>query len=200
MLKVGITGGIGSGKTVVCGVFETLGIPVLYADEAGRFLMENDASVMDSIRLLFGDEIFAGGKLDRETVASIVFRQPEILQKLNAIIHPATQAYSLQWMERQYGAPYVIKEAAIFFESGTYADMDVMIGVSAPQKLRLLRAASRDGVGQEKIMARMASQMDETEKMERCDYVILNDETEAIIPQVLSLHKILLQKAAEKNA
>ena len=199
MLKVGITGGIGSGKTVVCRVFETLGIPVFYADGAGKFLMENDALVMNSIRLLFGEEIYMGGKLDRERVSSIVFRQPDKLKELNAIVHPAAQRYSLQWMQKQGNAPYVIKEAAIFFESGTYTEMDVMVGVTAPQQLRLLRATQRDGVSQEKIMQRMSFQMDEEEKMSRCDYVIHNDDTQPIIPQVLHTHQEILKRATAQT-
>lgn len=196
MLKVGITGGIGSGKTIVCRVFEALGIPVFYADGAGRFLMEHDALVMNSIRMLFGEEIYNGGLLDRERVSSIVFRQPEKLQELNAIVHPAAQRYSLQWMQQQKGVAYVIKEAAIFFESGTYIDMDVMVGVTAPQQLRLLRAANRDGVTQDKIMQRMSFQMDDEEKMSRCQYVIHNDDVQPLIPQVLRIHEELLKQAA----
>ncbi len=194
MLKVGITGGIGSGKSTVCQVFHTLGIPVLYADEAGRYLMDNDALVIDSIKMLFGENIYKGGILDRKHIASIVFRQPEILEELNAIVHPATIRYSKQWLESQTG-PYAIKEAAIFFESGSNAEMDVMIGVYAPRKLRILRAMERDGVTQEKILQRMAHQMDEDEKMSRCDYVIVNDGVQAVIPQVLKTHAQLLERA-----
>lgn len=194
MLKVGITGGIGSGKSTVCQVFKTLGIPVLHADETGRMLMDSDAMVIDSIKLLFGKDIYNGGILDRQRIATIVFQKPEILQQLNAIVHPAVKRYGEIWMQSQSSA-YVLKEAAIFFESGSYTDMDVMIGVFAPQKLRILRTMARDGVGQEKVLERMAQQMDEDEKMRRCDYVITNDDETAIIPQVLHIHHKLLQKA-----
>lgn len=191
MLKVGITGGIGSGKSTVCQVFETLGIPVFYADKAARYLIENDQLIINSIRLLFGDDIYLNGKLDKQKVASIVFKDKDILQQMNAIIHPATIRYSKLWMESQR-APYVMKEAALFFESGSNKDMDVMIGVSSPQKVRILRIMKRDGISQEKVLERMAQQMDDQEKMKLCDYVIINDDTTAIIPQVLAIHNKLL--------
>jgi len=193
MLKVGITGGIGSGKSTVCQVFETLGIPVFYADRAARYLMENDAMLIDAIKLLFGDDVYNAGKLNREQVSSIVFQKPEILEQLNELVHPATIRYSQLWMDSQ-DSPYVIKEAAIFFESGSYKDMDVMIGVYAPRKLRILRATQRDNVSQEKILERIAQQMDEDEKMSRCDYVITNDDRTPVIPQVVSIHQKLLAK------
>ena len=195
MLKVGITGGIGSGKSTVCQVFETLGIPVLYADQVARYLMENDAMLIDGIKMLFGNGIYEGGILNREKVSSIVFRQPGILTELNKLVHPAVGRYGKHWMQTRE-TPYVIKEAAIFFESGSYKDMDVMVGISAPQKTRILRAAERDRIPQEKVLARMAQQMDDDEKMKRCDYVISNDDMQPVIPQVLRLHKILLEKAA----
>jgi dephospho-CoA kinase len=195
MLKVGITGGIGSGKTTVCQVFETLGIPVFYADRAAKYLMENDAMLVDNIKLLFGAGVYQGGKIDREKVSSIVFNKPDILERLNAIIHPATIRYGQQWMLKQT-APYAIKEAAIFFESGSYKDMDIMIGVSAPQTLRIWRTIGRDQITQEKVLERISNQMDEEEKMKRCDFVVINDDKTAILPQVLQLHKELLQKAS----
>jgi dephospho-CoA kinase len=194
MLKVGITGGIGSGKSMVCQVFETLGIPVFYADRAGKYLMENDAAVIAGIKNLFGEDIYAGGILNREKIASIVFKSPDILGELNAFIHPAVIRYGTQWMESQ-AAPYVIKEAAIFFESGSYKEMDVMIGVYAPRKIRILRVMERDGSTQEKVLERMSQQMDEQEKIKRCDYVITNDDVQAVLPQVLHIHQQLLGRA-----
>ncbi len=195
MLKVGITGGIGSGKSTVCQVFKTLGIPVFYADEAARYLMEHDALIIDSICLLFGKDVYAGGKLQRDKVASVVFKEPGKLEQLNAIVHPATIRYAAQWLESQK-SPYALKEAAIFFESGSYKEMDVMIGVFAPAKTRILRVMERDKISQEKILERMSQQMDEDEKMKRCDYVITNDGNTAIIPQVLAIHEKLLHQAA----
>lgn len=196
MLKVGITGGIGSGKTTVCQVFETLGIPVFYADRAGKYLMENDKAVINSIKELFGEDIYPGGVLNREKIAAIVFRTPEILQQLNAIVHPAVLRYGMQWMESQH-APYVLKEAAIFFESGSYKEMDVMIGVYAPRKTRILRVMERDQSSQEKILERMSQQMDEEEKMKRCDFVITNDNVLPVLPQVLAIHQQLQQRSGK---
>lgn len=191
MLKVGITGGIGSGKSTVCQVFKTLGIPVFFADAAAKYLMDTDEKLISSIKAIFGDDIYKNDHLDRPALSSIVFKQPELLQKLNDIVHPATIAYGNRWMASQ-NTPYVLKEAAIFFESGTYKDMDVMIGVYAPQELRIRRAMTRDGATREKIEARIAQQMNEDEKMAKCNYVIYNDDEHAVIPQVEQLHEQLL--------
>lgn len=194
MLKVGITGGIGSGKSTVCQVFETLGIPVFYADLAARSVTETEPQVVSQIKELFGANIYIGNKLDRQKVASLVFADKDLLEKLNNIIHPATIAYGRQWLESQ-SAPYAIKEAAIFFESGSNKDMDVMIGVFAPVEVRIQRIMERDNTTREKVLDRISKQMDEDEKMKLCDHIITNDGTTAIIPQVLALHEILLARA-----
>lgn len=196
ILKVGITGGIGSGKSTVCQVFETLGIPVFYADEAARRLMEEDPELVKGITALFGAEAYYEGKLNRQHIAGLAFSKPELLQELNALTHPATIRYGHDWFNRQQ-TPYAIKEAALFFESGSAADIDVMIGVAAPRDLRLQRAMQRDHASRETIEARMARQMDEDEKMSRCDHIIHNDERQAIIPQVLVLHELLLKQAKD---
>lgn len=193
MLKVGITGGIGAGKSLVCRVFKTLGIPVFDADHTAKQLMESDEKLVARISQLFGKEIYTAGRLNREQLASRVFSQPYLLQQLNELVHPATIAYGKQWMDSQR-TPYAIKEAAIFFESGSYKEMDVMIGVAAPVDLRIQRAISRPGMTHEKVQERIASQMDAEEKMSKCDYVINNDGIAAIIPQVTALHSILLKK------
>lgn len=193
MLKVGVTGGIGAGKSVVCRVFHTLGIPVFNADDTAKRLMETDKELVAAISNLFGNSIYIDGKLDRKKLASIVFEQPALLQQLNALVHPATIIYGNRWMQEQ-ASSYVIKEAAIFFESGSYKEMDVMIGVFAPEQVRINRALQREGMTREKVLQRIASQMDDTEKMKRCDYVITNDGSRALIPQVLDIHRQLLAK------
>lgn len=187
MLKVGITGGIGSGKSVVCQVFATLGIPVFNADGAARHLMEHDAALVAAIKKLLGEEVYSGDRLDRAKVSSIIYSQPEKLAQLNSLVHPATITYSQNWLAQQL-APYVIKEAAIFFESGSNKGMDVMLGVYAPVELRIERAIRRGGLSREKVQEIMAQQMDEDEKMKRCDHVIINDDRTAVLPQVLRLH------------
>ncbi len=192
MLKVGVTGGIGSGKSVVCQVFKTLGIPVFNADNAARHLMENDTTLVQQIQWLLGDDVYKDGKLDKDKVSTIIFEQPEKLQKLNGIVHPATISYATAWMNEQ-NAAYVIKEAAIFFESGSFKEIDVMIGVYAPKELRIQRAMDRSGISREKVLSIMAKQMDEDEKMKRCDHVIINDDATPVLPQVLKLHSLLLE-------
>jgi len=194
MLKVGITGGIGSGKSVVCRVFATLGIPVFNADLAARHLLETDENLKQQVRSLLGDDSYKSGLPDRAKIASLVFNDSTKLAALNALIHPATITYGEQWMSQQQ-APYAIKEAAIFFESGSYKAMDVMLGVFAPRELRIQRTMRRSVFTREDVLDRMSQQMDDDEKMRRCDYVIVNDGQQAIVPQVMNLHKILLAKA-----
>lgn len=190
MLKVGLTGGIGSGKSLVAAVFRLLGVPVLQADLIARHLMDHDEQLKADIIRAFGNEAYKSGRLNRPFLASVVFSDPLRLQELNQLVHPATIAYSNRWAEQQR-APYIIKEAAIFFESGSYTEMDKMAGVYAPYGMRLQRAMQRDNAREEEIRSRMDKQMNEEEKMSRCDYVIRNDETESVISQVLALHRQL---------
>lgn len=186
MLKVGITGGIGAGKSTVCALFEVLGIPVLYADDAARLLMETDAALIAGIKALGGEAIYNEGRLDRKALAALVFGNAPKLAALNALVHPATIRHAAAWMTAQT-APYALKEAAIFFESGSAADMDVMIGVSAPDELRMARVMQRAALTREEVLARMAKQLPQDEKMARCDFVITNDDVQAVMPQVLAL-------------
>jgi len=194
MLKVGITGGIGSGKSTVCEVFKSLGIPVFNADNTARFLMENDETLMANIRRMFGNDVYINGKLDRNKISSIVFLEPAKLSLLNTLVHPATIKYANRWMSNQ-DAPYIIKEAAIFFEAGSNKEMNVMIGVSAPRELRIQRAMQRGNLSREKVLTIMSRQMNEEEKMSKCDFVIINDNSTPVLPQVQKLHELLLAKS-----
>jgi dephospho-CoA kinase len=196
MLKVGLTGGIGSGKSLVAEIFKLLGIPVLHADDTARYLMEHDDKLKQNIADAFGEKVYENGRLNRPFLASVVFNDPQKLAKLNQLVHPATIAYSNKWAAEQQ-APYLIKEAAIFFESGSYKEMDKMIGVYAPYALRLSRAMQRDGASEAEIQKRMDKQMNEEEKMSRCDYIIRNDETVSLIEQVLELHRKLIVEAGQ---
>lgn len=192
MLKVGITGGIGSGKSTVCQVFETLGIPVFYADQASKYLLENEPSLRQAIIQLFGADAYKGKSLNRAYIAQTVFNDQEKLQQLNAISHPATIAYGESWMKQQ-NSPYVLKEAALFFESGSNKTMDKMIGVAAPLALRIQRTIERDKTDQDAVIERISKQMEQEEKMSRCDFVIINDEQQSIVKQVLNIHQELLR-------
>jgi dephospho-CoA kinase len=188
VIKVGITGGIGSGKSTVAKIFSVLGVPVYYADDASKKIMNNDIDVMTAIRENFGDAAYKDGLLDRSYLASKVFNNKAQLELLNSIVHPATIADADRWLEEQT-APYVIKEAALLFESGSYAALDFVIGVYAPYPMRLQRVLYRDNVTREQVLARMNKQIDETIKMKLCDFVVHNDEQSLVIPQVLELHE-----------
>lgn len=192
MLKVGITGGIGSGKSTVCQVFQTLGIPVLYADGIAKKLMESDPLLRLQIIKLFGMEAYDKNGLNRKLISKLVFDDKEKLAQLNAITHPAVIAYGEDWMNSQKNVPYALKEAALFFETGSDKKMDVMIGVYAPLSVRIQRTMLRDHINEEAVLARMAQQMDEEEKMSRCHYIIHNNEKESIIDQVLKIHQQLI--------
>lgn len=191
MLKIGITGGIGSGKSTVAKVFEVLGIPVYYADDAAKRLMHEDEELRKKIKLQFGNEVYTNGQLNRKRLAEIVFASPEKLTQLNTLVHPATLQDAERWMQLQT-TPYAIKEAALIFESGAQEQLDYVIGVTAPAPLRIQRTMQRDGITREEVMARMDKQMDEAIKMKLCDFVIINNEQEMLLPQVLQLHQKLL--------
>ncbi len=188
MLKIGLTGGIGSGKSTVAKVFEVLGIPVYYADDAAKQLMNEDGPLKKQIQKIFGATSYRNGQLDTKYVADIVFKKPEKLQLLNSLVHPATINDAQNWMKKQRSA-YTIKEAALIFESGAQQQLDYVIGVYAPTPLRIQRTMQRDGITEEQVMARINKQMDEPSKMQLCDFVIINDEEQMLIPQVVELDK-----------
>ena len=196
--KVGITGGIGSGKSTVAHVFSTLGVPVYYADDAAKHIMNVDPAVKEAITALFGEEVYEGGTLQRKALSAKVFNDKDKLAQLNAIVHPATIRFGNEWLERQT-YPYAIKEAALLFETGTAAQLDFIIGVYAPDTLRIRRVMERDGVSRELVKQRMEKQIQEQIKMRLCDTVIVNNDQEMVIPQVLALHEQLLQRAHTKN-
>lgn len=192
MLKIGLTGGMGSGKSTVAQIFEVLGIPVYYADEAAKRLMTEDEELKQAIIKSFGSQSYNSGALNREFIANQVFNNNEKLNLLNSLVHPATLKNSSEWFQLQK-APYVIKEAALIFESGSNKMLDYVIGVTSPLNLRRQRAMERDQLSSEEVDARMNKQMDEQSKLQLCDYVIVNDEREMLIPQVLILHENFLK-------
>lgn len=194
MLKIGLTGGIGSGKSTVAAVFEVLGIPVYDSDKASKRLMTENEELKSFIVNHFGDEAYSDGILNRKFLASQVFNDNEKLALLNSLVHPFTIKDAGEWIEIQT-APYIIKEAALIFESGSNKYLDYVIGVEAPEALRIQRAMDRDNISAQQVEDRISKQMDETEKMRLCDFVIVNDEQQMVIPQVLALHENFLKMA-----
>ena len=197
VLRVGLTGGIGSGKTTVAKIFELLDVPVYYADAASKRLYQTNKGLMASLKKHFGEDIYTEDQLNRSKLAALVFKDPSKLEVLNQLVHPLTIKDAKDWMQAQT-APYLIKEAALIFESGSGSDLDYIIGVKTPRHMRIKRVMDRDKVSREEVVSRMEHQIDEEIKMRLCDFVITNDEQQLVIPQVVALHQQLLQLASQK--
>jgi dephospho-CoA kinase len=196
MLKIGLTGNIGSGKTTVAKVFELLGIPVFYADDEAKKVMVTDELLIDSIKQTFGAQsYFDHGTLNRKHIAGIVFNNEAELKKLNALVHPAVFRAFDSWILTIKTAPYVIKEAALLFESSSYKMCDRSLLVSAPLENRVARVMQRDGISQAEVESREARQFPEDRKKQLADDIIINDDRQLVIPQVLALHKLYLSLA-----
>lgn len=190
MKLVGLTGGIGSGKTTVARVFTTLGVPVFQADEATREAIKEPAIRKEIIDLLGKDILKENGVIDRKKVAAIVFTDKKKLERLNSILHPEARKMFHDWVGKQTG-PYVIKEAAILFESGAWKEMDLIITVTASEEVRVARVAKRDNLEVEEIHKRMSNQMKEEERIRRSHFAINNDGALSVIEQVMEVHKKL---------
>lgn len=197
MYKVGLTGGIGSGKTTVAKIFEVLGIPVYYADDAAKRLMNEDPVLKAAIIHAFGANAYTNHILNRAYLAEAVFNNKERTALLNSLVHPATIKDAAAWVSRQT-SPYTLKEAALIFESGTQAQYDFIIGVAAPKALRLHRAMQRNNSSKEQVEQRMQNQIEESIKLKLCDAIITNNEIVPLLPQVLQLHQQLLSNAQKK--
>lgn len=195
MLKIGITGGIGSGKTTVCRVFETLGIPVFYADTVAKSIMVVDPLLISGVKQAFGpSSYFEDGTLNNKHIAGIVFSNPQELAKLNKMVHPAVFRAFDNWLETvDSSAPYVLKEAALLFESESYKMCDQSILVIAPHQLKLDRVIARDSVTADQVTARMDKQFSDEQKMELADFILYNNESQSVITQVMELHKQFLK-------
>ncbi|MGE0020996.1 MAG: dephospho-CoA kinase [Draconibacterium sp.] len=189
-LAVGITGGIGSGKSTVCKIFRLLGVPVFEADLVAKDIMNSSKTVITKLSAWFGDDIYTNGLLNRKKLASYIFESEEWLQKVNALVHPLVRDEFLRWKNSQE-VPYTIYEAAILFESGFYQLMDVNILVTAPEQLRIERVKERDNLTAEHILARMAKQWTDVEKRKLASAEIVNDNSTLIIPQILEIDKKL---------
>jgi dephospho-CoA kinase len=198
MLKVGLTGNIGSGKTIISRAFNILGIPVFHADIEAKKQFD-DEMVRNTIREKFGLRVFASsGEILRPVLAEIVFNDPVLLDQLNKIIHPGVRHDYLDWCRRNAGVAYTLYEAAILFESGHYREMDKVICVTAPEKLRIRRVMDRDHLTLNEVKIRMASQWEEDRKVELSDFVIRNDESTMVIRQVMKVHNELIKSSKLK--
>lgn len=195
MLKIGITGGIGSGKSTVCRIFETLGVPVFYADVVAKQVMVSDPVLTEGIRSTFGSESYdETGTLNTKHIAHIVFHDAAELAKLNALVHPATFRAFEAWLTGiPAKTPYILKEAALLFESGSYQMCDQSVLVTAPSAMKLQRVVARDGVTEEQVLARMDKQMSDEQKAAMADFMVTNDESHSLIIQVLDLHHQFLK-------
>ena len=192
MIKVGITGGIGSGKTTVCRVFELFGIPVFYADEESKKILDEDTIAKEKIIKTFGDEIVnESGMIDRKKLAVLVFNNKIRLELLNSVLHPAVGRKFEEWAIKHQDNKYVLKEAAILFESGAYKQVDKTITVASPMELRINRSLNRDGITLEQIQNRMKYQMSDKDKIKQSQFVIYNDEEQLLIPQIIKIHQSL---------
>ncbi len=190
MLKVGITGGIGSGKTTVCKVFELLGVPVFYADDVAKSIMYTDPVLKSGIIDAFGENSYTKiGELNRSYISSIVFSDMHELEKLNSLVHPAVFRAFDSWVLDQNEASYVIKEAALLYESDAYKMCDQSILVIAPIETRISRVKARDGISAEDIQLRMNRQFSDAQKLKFADHILHNDEKQLLIPQIIQLHK-----------
>ncbi len=192
MKKIGITGGIGSGKTTVCEVFKLLGVPVFHADLEARYLQNNDIQIKYQIRMILGDQAYnRDGILNRHTVSGIIFNDPKALAEVNQIIHPAVRERFVKWCEEHRDAPYVLYEAAILFESGYAPDFDRTILVLADEKARISRVMKRDHVEEEFVKQRISNQMPDSEKISQVDYLIDNDNVSLLFPQILKIDQLI---------
>lgn len=192
-IKAGITGGIGSGKSLACQIFRILEIPVFEADLEAKRLMDRDPEVRTRLIELAGSEIYmASGMLDRPRLAELIFNNSKLLQQVNGLVHPAVRQAFSDWAEQQ-DAPYVLMEAAILFESGSYRSLDFSILMTAPEELRIQRVMKRDGTDREQVISRIRNQWPEEKKIELADFIITNDESTFLTMQVLDVHKKILE-------
>ena len=199
MLKIGLTGNIGSGKTLISEIFSTLGIPVYYADmESKKFL--DDSIVIDEIISTFGENILTTKRqINKVELASIVFSDPEKLLKLNEILHPRVMLDFMQWCKSKKQFPYLVHEAAIIYESGVEKFFNKIIHVSCPKDIAIERVMKRDNISSEQVLQRMRFQMDDEIKSKLADFVIHNDGKEMILPQVIAIHEYLNDEIFFRN-
>ena len=191
MKKIGITGGIGSGKTYVASVFQSFGVPIFNADIQAKKIMTSSGKLIKLVKEEFGNDIYKDSDLNKEKLSSIVFNDKSKLEKLNSLVHPIVKKEFNNWCKKQTSS-YVIKEAAILFESKSHLGLDAIICVSAPLELRMKRLLKRDNSSEKEIKKRIENQISQEEKEKRSDYIIVNDEKELLLTKIIKIHKELL--------
>lgn len=190
-IKLGVTGGIGSGKTSVCRVFNVLGIPVFSSDLVAKQIMDNDKNIILRINSIAGKDLYTNGSLNRLELAELIFKDNSLLEKVNSLIHPVVFDHFRKWVKEQ-AAPYMIMEAAILFESGASKLVDKVLTVVAPIEERVARVIQRNRLSREQILERIRNQMDDDSRIKLSDYVIHNSENDLIIPEILKIHEEVL--------
>lgn len=191
-LQIGVTGGIGTGKSTVCKIFESIGIPIYNADDRAKNIMIDNPEVKKRIVDLLGEEsYFENGQLNRTFIAKVVFSDADKLKILNSIVHPAVREDGEKWHHSQIGSPYTIKEAALMIESGNYKTLDRLILVTAPDELRIKRVMDRDNASKIEVLSRIEKQMPEADKKAFADFIINNDGSESLVKQVYAIHQML---------
>lgn len=198
VLKLGVTGGIGSGKTTVCKVFGVLGIPVFSADEEAKRIQDNDRDIQIEINSIAGKDLFSSGMLDRNELARIIFSNKELLEKVNSLIHPAVFRSFAEWVKKQ-DSPYLIMEAAILFESGAFRLMDRIVTVVTPLEERIERLLSGNRLSREQIIERIKNQIDDESRVRQSDFVISNSEKDMIIPAIVGIHEEMLKLCKKES-
>ncbi|WP_299122384.1 dephospho-CoA kinase [uncultured Winogradskyella sp.] len=198
MVVVGLTGGIGSGKTTILKCFESLGIPVYIADDEAKALMNRSKIIKKKLIQLFGKSAYKGDKLNRPYLASKIFNDKDLLSKMNAIVHPKVASHFERWLKKQ-NAPYIIKEVAIIFENNLEHQYDYIITVVADEDLRIKRVMKRDDTTREKIQSIIGNQLSDADKIEKSDFVITNNDLNSAKEQAISIHQQLLQLTGCKN-
>jgi dephospho-CoA kinase len=196
MIKVGVTGGIGSGKSLVCNIFSRLQAPVYSSDEAAKALMDSDPEIRKDLTELLGVTIYTGNRLDRNKMAGLIFTHTDLLEQVNRIVHPRVATDFEQWCHRFRNTPYIIHESAILIESGAYRSMDRIVLVTAPEPVRSARINLRPGMTGERIRSVMNNQLPDEEKIKFSNYIINNDGLHMVLPQVLEIHEELVRASA----
>lgn len=192
-LKIGITGGIGSGKSYVCGIFEKMGYPVFYSDQESKRLTLTNETIRKGLTALLGEEIYVNGELNRDFLATKIFSDDSIRKQVNEIIHPVVRAEFQEWAKQQ-NTPIVFNEAAILIETGAYKTLDYTVLVTADQEVRIRRTMKRDNTSRESVLARMSKQMEDEEKIKIADFVIYNDEQQPLLAQLEEIVEIVLKR------